>query len=1363
NINATLDPKENVKQNKRLNIGESDDISSKDSFFTKIISAITGMFTKENNAPRDSETIMLQAESTRQSQEHSDCGSYISSDFTFTENIDNCSGDGLIVDANNIVIDLNGYALWGQNATDSVGIVIDGFSNVTIKNGTIMHFSEGMFVDSDNSIFEYLNIVANGFSPSGGGTCDLMAYAPWLYHTDDPDCSGASECDYTYSYGTCYNGGGGNGGSSESESESEGELGVSGQKEIESDGYCNDGDCDCWWPVSSYTGTESCCGDVNPSWTTHYCGLSSGGGGSTGIYFEESSHNLVNNCNLSNNNHDGIYFNQSNSNNVTYSQINGNSEAGIYFDNSNANLIMHSNISENSEEGMYLSSSLFNYIFNNTINANTYQGAYIDSSDYTFIYNNSISMNFDEGIYLDYADDIEIYHNNITDNSNDGIYYYSNNNADSEIYYNNISNNGGAGILYPDDATIYGNMIFNNTDNGIQTNYDGNIVIENNEILENGDNGISLYQTDNCNLTNNTVSFNLDTGISISRSDYTRLVRNIVNNNSGGVYAAGFSFVDANYSTLINNTANNNQDDGFKLGGTIEYHSSYGSRNNTLQGNDASCNGENGFELSPYSHSNDLYDTGSCYNYRINSSLYDIQNKNVASNSVFHGTEVCDKDSPSGICDVSCGCGDGVCSPCMETAYTCPSDCLLDTDSDDVHNYNDTLEGDENNVIHQGIGNLNITINDTWEDSPNGTRRVRFLDGNDLMIEFDFEFNFTNRINLSEITINKFSDSIYVQGLGNISKTFYFPLSSAGVCVKNDDGVIISAFDCNGTAEHFFTNAECDGSEVNINGDNVTCVLTLEQYIISGLTHSGLKILSGSLEKGVIPMNSGNPFYTTSQNPRYYNNQSCLESLKPSEVCDTLWEVNATGTAGTTWEFFSTYNSTNLNLNTSILNITISEIVSAVCGNGIVEAGEQCDGTNLSGETCISRGFDGGTLSCSASCTFVTSSCTTDTGDGGGCSDKCDEDEKECVDDASYRECGDYDADDCLEWSDAIECAEGESCENGECVGACVEDWECIEWGECIDGTQNRTCIDLNDCGTEEDKPVTEQACDVCIENWTCSWTSCEEGDEYSYAYDCVDLNNCGTELDKPDQISCEEEEEIEKRKEREDYEGCEPVWECESWGECDASYDIEDLLEKDAKISGVQRRTCMDKTGCASNKIEKKPCSLSVPIEAETVEWCNETYVEINDKNTGKLVSRVKEERAKSSRAEEILNIETTDKIDIAFLTGEFTGYCDYCYNGVKDYDEEGVDCGGPNCPECIEEQEFFDWLPWFVLLLWVGIISGSATIIWTQRKEMIGYYKDLTRQKLSFENKGVSSMASGQKPYSQKGVSSKKSKISN
>ncbi len=46
------------------------------------------------------------------------------------------------------------------------------------------------------------------------------------------------------------------------------------------------------------------------------------------------------------------------------------------------------------------------------------------------------------------------------------------------------------------------------------------------------------------------------------------------------------------------------------------------------------------------------------------------------------------------------------------------------------------------------------------------------------------------------------------------------------------------------------------------------------------------------------------------------------------------------------------------------------------CGDGNIQSGEECDGSNLAGQSCTSKGFSGGFLSCTASCTFNISTCT---------------------------------------------------------------------------------------------------------------------------------------------------------------------------------------------------------------------------------------------------------------------------------------------------------------------------------------------------------------------------------------------------
>ena len=59
----------------------------------------------------------------------------------------------------------------------------------------------------------------------------------------------------------------------------------------------------------------------------------------------------------------------------------------------------------------------------------------------------------------------------------------------------------------------------------------------------------------------------------------------------------------------------------------------------------------------------------------------------------------------------------------------------------------------------------------------------------------------------------------------------------------------------------------------------------------------------------------------------------------------------------------------------------------SICGNNIREGEEECDNADLGGNTCLSRGYGGGTLSCLPACIFNFSACTarvSSSGGGGG-------------------------------------------------------------------------------------------------------------------------------------------------------------------------------------------------------------------------------------------------------------------------------------------------------------------------------------------------------------------------------------------
>lgn len=48
----------------------------------------------------------------------------------------------------------------------------------------------------------------------------------------------------------------------------------------------------------------------------------------------------------------------------------------------------------------------------------------------------------------------------------------------------------------------------------------------------------------------------------------------------------------------------------------------------------------------------------------------------------------------------------------------------------------------------------------------------------------------------------------------------------------------------------------------------------------------------------------------------------------------------------------------------------------SICGNGIIEGGEDCEGNDLNGQNCESLGYGPGVLKCDIACSFDTSNCS---------------------------------------------------------------------------------------------------------------------------------------------------------------------------------------------------------------------------------------------------------------------------------------------------------------------------------------------------------------------------------------------------
>lgn len=71
---------------------------------------------------------------------------------------------------------------------------------------------------------------------------------------------------------------------------------------------------------------------------------------------------------------------------------------------------------------------------------------------------------------------------------------------------------------------------------------------------------------------------------------------------------------------------------------------------------------------------------------------------------------------------------------------------------------------------------------------------------------------------------------------------------------------------------------------------------------------------------------------------------------------------------------------------TNALGVALAGAPLPDCGNGVIDPGEQCDQSNLNGQTCASQGFVAGVLKCGAGCMLDTSGCSAtrfvDNGDG---------------------------------------------------------------------------------------------------------------------------------------------------------------------------------------------------------------------------------------------------------------------------------------------------------------------------------------------------------------------------------------------
>jgi len=124
-----------------------------------------------------------------------------------------------------------------------------------------------------------------------------------------------------------------------------------------------------------------------------------------------------------------------------------------------------------------------------------------------------------------------------------------------------------------------------------------------------------------------------------------------------------------------------------------------------------------------------------------------------------------------------------------------------------------------------------------------------------------------------------------------------------------------------------------------------------------------INVYKALITKPIIPMYSGTPFYTVSQNPT-----NCY-NMKAGETCNQTWTVNATGDINSLWNFFTIYNSSFETKRTDTVNVTIIENKNYITSCTVLDKSGATyylknDIINSTNETCINIIADGITLDC---------------------------------------------------------------------------------------------------------------------------------------------------------------------------------------------------------------------------------------------------------------------------------------------------------------------------------------------------------------------------------------------------------------
>ena len=109
----------------------------------------------------------------------------------------------------------------------------------------------------------------------------------------------------------------------------------------------------------------------------------------------------------------------------------------------------------------------------------------------------------------------------------------------------------------------------------------------------------------------------------------------------------------------------------------------------------------------------------------------------------------------------------------------------------------------------------------------------------------------------------------------------------------------------------------------------------------------------------------------------------------------------------------------------------------------------------------------------------------------------------------------------------------------------------------------------------------------------------------------------------------------------------CTPDYRCGDWSACKTDAKFSDILTGGA-IAGIQRRTCIDLSGCVFGFVEENSCEQAVSVYSKIVEYCKISYIEVYSIKDNVPLSRIKDDRkADSNSLNIVLSLGRIEDID--------------------------------------------------------------------------------------------------------------------